>query len=483
VASKPFQGTTLSGTSVAVTVGSTTVNALMYYTSDGQVAALLPSNTPTGTGMFTVTYNGQNSNTVNHGIASNNIGLFTIDSTGQGPGILTYPDYSLVSTVKASNCGGPNTTCGAANPGDTLTLWGTGLGPVTGDDASGAGLGQNMPNLALSMWVGGLPASVIYQGRSGCCVGEDQIVFTVPNNVPTGCAVPLVLEVNGQISNTAVMPIANGGRSCTPVNPALAPGNVEQAIAAGPFTFTSFTLGKNLNNNGTGYFDDLQYTSGTVSINQPALTPFFLSWIDDQPVGTCIVNNNLNGLGSTPQGILFGIADAGSSVTVKGPKGSQVVQISPGIGQTTIAADGSFFAAGSFTISGSGGADVGPFSAAITFPSFPTLVGPQNKATVVRSSGMTVSWTGGDPNGALQIVVTSATDQTFNLAVQAFCNVKAGPGTFTIPPYVLLALPTGPYAGFTIGPITAEVPFTSTGLSVGVLSTQIDGTGFALTLQ
>ena len=227
-ASKPFQGTTLSGTSVAVTVGSTTVNALMYYTSDGQVAALLPSNTPTGTGMFTVTYNGQNSNTVNHGIASNNIGLFTIDSTGQGPGILTYPDYSLVSTVKASNCGGPNTTCGAANPGDTLILWGTGLGPVTGDDASGAGLGQNMPNLALSMWVGGLPASVIYQGRSGCCVGEDQIVFTVPNNVPTGCAVPLVLEVNGQISNTAVMPIANGGRSCTPVNPALAPGNVEQ---------------------------------------------------------------------------------------------------------------------------------------------------------------------------------------------------------------------------------------------------------------
>jgi hypothetical protein len=33
---------------VAVTVGSTTVNALMYYTSDKQVAALLPSNTPTG---------------------------------------------------------------------------------------------------------------------------------------------------------------------------------------------------------------------------------------------------------------------------------------------------------------------------------------------------------------------------------------------------------------------------------------------------
>jgi len=54
-----FQTTTLNGTSVTVTVGTTTVNALMYYTSDGQVAALLPSSTPTGTGAFTVTYNGQ----------------------------------------------------------------------------------------------------------------------------------------------------------------------------------------------------------------------------------------------------------------------------------------------------------------------------------------------------------------------------------------------------------------------------------------
>src|SRR5215472_457942 len=57
VASAPFQSTTLNGTSVTVAVGSTTINALMYYTSDAQVAALLPSNTPTGAGTFTVTYN------------------------------------------------------------------------------------------------------------------------------------------------------------------------------------------------------------------------------------------------------------------------------------------------------------------------------------------------------------------------------------------------------------------------------------------
>src|SRR5207248_105695 len=58
---KAFQSTSLSGTSVTVTVNGTTVQALMYYTSAGQIAALLPSNTPVGTGTVTLTYNGQTS--------------------------------------------------------------------------------------------------------------------------------------------------------------------------------------------------------------------------------------------------------------------------------------------------------------------------------------------------------------------------------------------------------------------------------------
>lgn len=222
VASAAFESTTLSGTSVAVTVGATTVNALMYYTSASQVAALLPSNTPTGAGSFTVTYNGQTSAPVSHGVVANNLGVFTIDSSGQGPGIVTFPDYSLVSAAKATPCGGPNTACGAANPGDTLILWATGLGPVSGSDASGAGLGQPMPDIPLPLWLGGVQAPVVYQGRSGCCVGEDQIVFTVPNNVPTGCAVPLVVQIGtttNTISNSTVMPVATEAAIALPPIP------------------------------------------------------------------------------------------------------------------------------------------------------------------------------------------------------------------------------------------------------------------------
>src|SRR6516164_4749782 len=249
--SKPFQNTSLSGTSIAITAANgTTVNALMYYTSDSQVAALLPSNTPPGRGTFTVTYNGQTSAPQNHNIEMSSVGIFSIDSSGGGPAIVTYPDYSLVSPVKAANCGGPNTTCGAANPGDVLIIWATGLGPVSGgSDSSGAGLGQNMPTVPLTLYLGGVPITPSYQGRSGCCIGEDQIVFTVPNNVPTGCAVPLVIQIGttaGTISNSTVMPVATGSRNCT-LNAALASVNVEQAVMAGPVSFGNVKLHHDLN--------------------------------------------------------------------------------------------------------------------------------------------------------------------------------------------------------------------------------------------
>ena len=180
IAPAPFQTTSLAGTSVKVTVGTTSVDAPLYYTSDTQIAALLPSNTPTGSGTFTVTYNGDSRNG-GHGIGTNTLGIFTIDSTGNGPGIVTYADYSLVSAVKATPCGGPNTSCGAANPGDTLILWATGLGPVSGDETHGAGLGQDMPNLQVNIFVGGAKAGRLYTGRSGCCAIR---AFSATSSIP-----------------------------------------------------------------------------------------------------------------------------------------------------------------------------------------------------------------------------------------------------------------------------------------------------------
>jgi uncharacterized protein (TIGR03437 family) len=468
-----FQTTSLSNTSVAVTVGATTVNALLYYTSAGQVAALLPSNTPVGSGTITVTYNSRTSTPAPITVVPNNVGIFTVSSNGQGPGIVTYADYSLVSASKAANCGGPNTTCGAANPGDTLILWTTGLGPVSGSDASGAGLGQNMPNIPLTLWLGGVQATVIYQGRSGCCIGEDQIIFTVPNNVPTGCAVPLLIQINNQISNNTVMPVANGSRDCTPNNAALAAVNLQQQVNAGSITYGQIALSRDFKSNGQGYTDNAKFQFLKILGYVAGTQPFFASYLDDQPLGTCTVINSLDTSNKPPPVTNSANADAGSSFTVTGPNGSTILAGHPGTFSATIGPAGGYLSPGAYTITSSGGPDIGGFNAAVTIPAPPALTNPGNFTIppVTRSSGMTISWTGGAANADVQVQLSSATDSTNTTGATAICTAPAGAGKLTIPPYALLTLPAGNFGGFLFAPRTLDVPFTANGLNLGILKT------------
>ena len=472
VATNAFQSTSLSGTSLSVTVGGTTVAPPLYYTSAGQIAALMPSNTPTGTGTITGTYNGQAGPAAPIQVVASNLGIFTITSDGQGAGIVTYADYSLVSTIKASNCGGVYTTCGAANPGDVLIIWATGLGPITGTDARGDGLGVNMASLPLTVWLGGVPIKAAYQGRSGCCIGEDQIVFTVPTNVPTGCAVPLSVQINNFISNSVAMPVASGSRSCTPTDPAYTVANVVLAASgSGPLTFGGIDLRRNDNFPG---FEDL-VKSQFIGFTIPAADqPFFFSYIDAPPLGTCQIFNNPSGGGNAPLNLVASL-DVGPQLTVQGPNGSKSASTS---GKTTLSSSGNFFAPGTITVSAPGGKDVPAFSASITVPAPPTMTSPPpdtvNQFPVTRSSGLTVSWSGGSPNAYIELDGFSNTDNTSTVGAAFQCLTTAGAGTFTVPPSVLLALPAGNFGGLDFYPTVLPVNLTGSVLTVSGLTFRYD---------
>lgn len=506
----PFQSTNLDGTQVSVTVGSTTVSAPMYYTSATQVAALLPSNTPTGSGTLTVTYNGSTSAAVPVSVVQNNLGIFTLSSNGNGVAIVTYPNYSLVSAIPGTGslaCPSGSTSCpytysGAAVPGDTLILWATGLGPVSGNDASGAGLGQPITipaSTPLTLWVGGVAANVTYAGRSGCCVGEDQIVFSIPSNAPTGCAVPLAVQIGTLISNYGAIPIGNGTRSCTMQSPAFSASALQTlTTSTAPINYAFLQLERVAQGSSSGLvYEDIglgEFAQVSVSaVDQPVV----LSSVDTPPLGTCTTTNN-----QTSNSALFTVdtgLDAGA-ITVTGPSPDfpVVMQEQRGTGQATtykatFSPSGTYFGGGTYGIAAAGGAstsipDIAAFTASFKITQTPTWPSSDqarlfaNGNGVARANGMTINWTGG--SSAYWVVIggsggTTAVDNTTQGASTSFsCYVPSVNNTFTIPANILLTLPAGIEAEIDFHPTLPPLPLTAGGLDVGSLQLQYETTFF-----
>jgi hypothetical protein len=204
-----------------------------------------------------------------------------------------------------------------------------------------------------------------------------------------------------------------------------------------------------------------------VSFTLPtSIQPFFVSYVDDLPPGTCAVYNSLNGTNVGNYFSSFKSLDAGPSIKVTGPNGSQTI---PTNGNQVTLGPGNFLSSGTYTLIGTGGADIGSFNAPFTIPAPPTLTSPASgpNISVTRANGITFSWTGGAANSTVQIQGGNATDNTGNSGAIFTCFAATSAGTFTIPPSVLLALPPGAFSNsvWDFAPYTAYGTFSATGLN------------------
>jgi uncharacterized protein (TIGR03437 family) len=475
ISPSPFQTTIVGGVSMKITVNGQTVDAPMYYASDKQVAGLIPSITPVGTGTVTLTYNGQVSAAAPITIVRSNFGTFAVNQAGSGAAIVTYADYSLVTASKA------------ANPGDTLILWGTGLGPVNGNESAGP-LPGDMPTVPVKVWLGVIPANIVYRGRSGCCIGEDQIVFTVPAGI-TDCAVPLVVQINNQVSNFTTMAIAPSGRTCTPAVSTLPPDVLaalqgKVGVSVGELEL-SRTIGASLRNGEP--FSMRRDRGGAVFIKYPDTLGALLvpGYVKVQPDNTCRLAPDPTGGPALPRPVPL---DAGAELTVRGPSGMRsIMRRGAGalldyrtetFGDTTA---GNYFDPGRYTVSGPGGRDIGVFTATGDFPSPPFVwTNALTPGPLDRSKDLTLTWTGGTPGTLVTITGTSLGNGILGTFQ---CTATVDSGQFTIPSYVFLSLPPTGVAlaaggmgvsnnvptAFTAPGIDVPTIWTSTGYSVDVL--------------
>lgn len=472
----------LAGTSVRVTVGGTTVNAIMLYTLKAQVAAVLPSNTPLGAGTVTVTFNGANSNAAPITVVRSSFGSFTRNQGGTGP--------SIVQNFIAQDNQPFNTLVESARPGQVVTLWGTGIGPVTGNEAASP-LPGNLTSINARLFVGGREAAIQYRGRSGCCVGIDQIVFTVPADV-NGCYVPVSLQTDNVVSNFTSLSVAPNGGACSDPG-GFTPAELEAGRLSGTMRIGSVSLAKsNIKQTIPGLGNvEIKSDSGAgafFTYNFDALLAQSSSASTATP-GACSVSTyRISSGGAPPPPVQLVGLNAGAAINVSGPTGAKQMMPTPnfagfysGTFSQTIPfgpSEPDYLVPGAYSINngsgGSGANSVGPFTVNYTVPAGTVWSNEAAVSTVNRAQGQVITWTGGDPSGFTYIAGSSI--NTANTAGATFiCIERTSAGTFTVPASILLALPpSGSTAGVSfgfwiVGAISNPTRFTAAGLDYGAV--------------
>jgi len=172
--------TSLSGTSVSING----ILAPLLYISATQINLQIPYEVSAGAAVLTVIAGAQSASI-----------SFTIGAAGPGIFVDSQNGHIVPSESAAA--------------GSTIGFYLTGAGQVTPSEATGsvpAAGTTPVPNLPLTMTVGGVPVTPVYVGIPHWSVGVLQINFTVPSTLAAGTQ-PVVVTIGGVASNAALISV------------------------------------------------------------------------------------------------------------------------------------------------------------------------------------------------------------------------------------------------------------------------------------
>jgi uncharacterized protein (TIGR03437 family) len=439
--------TTLGGTSVKVIADGVSYDAPIIYTLSSQVAAVMPSAARPGPATISVTSNGFVGSAFSTTIVANNFGISTLNQSGTGGAVVTYP----TSSFPYYGIVGPTNS---AVPGNTYTIWGTGLGAAANGNTDTNVSVYASVGPQVHVLIGGAEANVVYFGRSpGAGPGLDQINFTIPSGV-TGCNVSLVVTTAGSpatFSNSTTIPINPGGGTCSDT----------YAIPNSTWSpLLSLTGGAN-----TGFLQVSLGAATTYQNSQPStdstyqLTADFRHYTASQlssqystlfapnvSLGSCAITITYPSNGSTTPTLNYTALDAGQNVNFNASTGAvyPIGKQPLGLYQST---GSPVFAAGTYKMTdGAGGADVGNIGQiSMVIPTFPTWTNETTigNSNVTRANGLTVTWSGGAVvDGSYMDIRGSAGFGGANKETIAFeCAAPVSAGQFTIPGSILSMMP------------------------------------------
>ncbi|HLK22603.1 MAG TPA: hypothetical protein VKT81_26840 [Bryobacteraceae bacterium] len=211
-------GTNLAGTTAAAisapplpfTLGGTALTlqgqspVALFYVSPLQIDFQVPFVPVFGTTPATLTVTqGSLSQTLSITLVPFAPAIFTTNSQGTGQAAALI-GASLAAPIGAFPGSRP------AKPGDSVSIFCTGLGNVTHAPDSGAPASSNPLSHTLGtpfVTLGEVKVSPSFSGLAPGFVGLYQVNIQIPSGAPSGSAVPMVLMIGGAASNTATIAI------------------------------------------------------------------------------------------------------------------------------------------------------------------------------------------------------------------------------------------------------------------------------------
>ena len=457
--------TTLNGATVTIQSGSKTWTPGLYYAIGTQIAGVIPHDVPPGPAMISVSYN--NNGTVSASAPLN----FTIVQSAFAMDVYNG-NYGV---LQDSVSGAIITPTNSAKPGEIVTLWGTGLGSDPSDSDTTLTSTPHAINTAVQIYLGTVQvpqSSIAYVGSLGY-PGVNGVVFTVPSGVQ-GCGVSLVVVANNVSSNTGVVSVMPNGGVCQDSFLGIDGNGIsgltgKASVKSGFLSVSQSTSPGQSGSPSTtnGAFGSFQQISGSSTF----ASGNFLS------LGSCSLSQTVSSGGSIPN---FVGLDAGT-ITLTPPGGSaitmQTIPQAAGSYQAQLSAGAIPTSGGTVMFSGSGGKDVGSFTTTVNFPN-PLLswTNQSASATVNRSQGINVTWSGGAPGSTVVVFGTAAGN---GLSGSFTCNFPQSALQGTVPSYITSALPAGS-GNLSVENSTSFNPFSATGLdygfAIGSVSFQINST-------
>lgn len=168
----------------------------LFYAAENQVTALLPYELATaGQAIVEVEVGGERSNPVDVGVAATAPGVFTVDGSGQGQGLVINEDGSV------------NSPSNPARKSSVVVFYAGGLGRTDPPAVSGraARLPLVRPLATVSVWCGGLEAGMLYAGTAwGLLTNVFQVNAQLPLSTEEGDAVSLVVRAGEAASREDV---------------------------------------------------------------------------------------------------------------------------------------------------------------------------------------------------------------------------------------------------------------------------------------